>query len=57
MKEKKIVFKSADEQYYFCDVKDGELIKKVPISEDMAELITQLSSSISFIDSDEYFNS
>lgn len=50
MESKKVIFKS-DNKYYFCDIRGGELAKKVPVSKEAADLIIELNNSISFVES------
>ena len=50
MQSRKIIFKS-DSRYYFCDIRDGKLVKKVSVSKEAAELIIELSNSITFLES------
>jgi hypothetical protein len=52
MQNRKIIFKS-DSRYYFCDIRDGKLVKKVSVSKEAAELIIELSNSVSLIESAE----
>ncbi|MHB1680684.1 MAG: hypothetical protein ACYCTB_09305 [bacterium] len=50
MESKKIIFKS-DNKYYLCNIRGGELAKKVPVSKETADLIIAVNNSISFVES------
>lgn len=49
MQSKKIIFKS-ENRYYFCDIRDGHVVKRVSVSQETAELIIELCNSISLIE-------
>ena len=50
MQNEKVIFKS-DNRYYFCDIRDGRLVKKVSVSKETAELIIESRNGVSFIES------